>query len=120
MAAHQPRNVFHLLARWDASGRRVANAAADSPRIFTHLDLLPTLAEALGLRWQPQPHRLGLGVSLLSNEPLPTRAELWDPQALDGQLNCPSPVFRALWTRPRPNPVANAATAARAGAAPGG
>jgi phosphoglycerol transferase len=119
MATHQPRNVFHLLARWDASGQRMASAAADSPRIFTHLDLLPTLAEALGLRWQPQPHRLGLGVSLLSNEPLPTRAEQWGPQALDGQLNCPSPVFRAVWTRPRPNPVANAATAARAGPAPG-
>lgn len=104
MATHQPRNVFHLLARWDARGRRIANPAPATPRVFTHLDLLPTLAEALGLRWQPQAHRLGLGVSLLSNEPQPTRAEQWGPQVLDAQLSCPSPVFRSLWTRARPQP----------------
>lgn len=99
----QSRNVFHLLARWDAAGRRLPTPAPSAQRIFTHLDLLPTLAETLGLHWQPQPHRLGLGVSLVSPQPLPTRAEQWGPKVLDSQLSCPSPMFRNLWTRPRPS-----------------
>jgi phosphoglycerol transferase len=101
-AAHRPRSVFHMLARWDATGQRIASATPATDRIFTHPDLMPTLAEALGLRWQPQPHRLGLGVSLLAPQPLPTRAEQLGAQNLDGQLSCPSPLFQTLWTRPRP------------------
>jgi len=114
MATHSTRNVFHLLARWDASGRHIAGAAPAKSRVFTHLDLLPTLAEALGLRWEPQAHRLGLGVSLLSKQHLPSHAEEWGPQALDAQLSCPSPVFQTLWRRSRPTSTATGATAAKA------
>lgn len=119
MATHQPRNVFHLLGRWDASGRHITVAANARSRIFTHLDLLPTLAEAIGLRWEPQAHRLGLGVSLVSKQALPTLAEKWGPQALDAQLSCPSPVFQTLWRRSKPTPAATAATTAKAVPVPG-
>ena len=106
MAARQPRNVFHVLARWDSSGRRLPAPMPSAQRVFTHLDILPTVAEALGLRWQPHPHRLGLGVSLLHPQSLPTEAERLGMQALNARLSCPSPVFRTLWTRNKPTPDA--------------
>lgn len=119
-AEQRDRNVFHMLARWDAKGQPMAGLAPLGQRLLTHLDLLPSLAEALGLRWQPQSHRLGLGVSLLSPQSLPTQAEQWGLQALDGQLSCTSPVFRTLWTRPRPSPAPIAGTAIGPAPWPGG
>jgi phosphoglycerol transferase len=111
-AAHQRRSVFHLLARWDATGRPIAAAESSAPRQFTHLDLMPTVAEALGLRWQPQPHRLGLGVSLLAARPVATRAEQFGTQNLDRLLSCPSPMFQSLWTRPPPARVSGSVSTA--------
>ena len=47
----------------------------DQHREFTHVDVLPTLAEAIGLTWQPAAHQLGLGRSLLTTPAQPTLAE---------------------------------------------
>ncbi|HEY0953138.1 MAG TPA: sulfatase-like hydrolase/transferase [Roseateles sp.] len=94
-AAPGGRTVFHALARYDAQGR--ALPADDQQRLFTHVDLLPTLAEALGLRWSPQPHRLGLGRSLLASERQATLAERDGMAVVNGRLSCRSPLFQRLW-----------------------
>lgn len=91
----QGRTVFHALARYDAQGR--ALAAADLQRQFTHVDVLPTLAEAIGLRWANHPHRLGLGVSLLAGPGEPTLAERDGMATVNGRLSCRSPLFQRLW-----------------------
>jgi len=95
-AAHG-RTVFHALARYDAQGR--ALPADDQQRRFTHVDILPTLAEAVGLRWSSQPHRLGLGVSLLADRPEATLAERDGMAVVNGRLSCRSPLFQRLWMK---------------------
>jgi len=89
------RTVFHALARYDAQGR--ALPADDLQRQFTHVDILPTLAEAIGLRWQPQAHHLGLGVSLLAEPRQPTLAESEGMARVNGRLSCRSPLFQRMW-----------------------
>lgn len=92
------RTVFHALARYDADGR--ALPVPDLQRRFTHVDVLPTLAEAVGLRWRTAPHRLGLGVSLLAEPRQATLVEQEGLPTLDGRLSCRSPLFQRLWFRP--------------------
>ncbi|PZP32448.1 MAG: hypothetical protein DI603_10490 [Roseateles depolymerans] len=93
--AARGRTVFHALARYDAEGRPLP--APDLQRQFTHVDVLPTLAEAIGLSWSPQPHRLGLGVSLLAQPAQPTLMERVGLRTLDGRLSCRSPLYQRLW-----------------------
>ena len=95
-----PRAVFHAMLRVDAAGR--ALGASVLHRRFTHADVMPTLAEAAGLRWGPHPHRLGVGVSLLHPHGAATLAEKMGFETLDGALSCPSPVFERLWLGARP------------------
>ena len=83
------------MLRTDASGRPLPTFA--SQRRFTHADVMPTLAEAAGLRWGPHPHRLGVGVSLLDARQAPTLAETMGFERMDGALSCPSPLFERLW-----------------------
>lgn len=94
----QGRTVFHALARYDGEGR--ALPADDLQRQFTHVDILPTLAEAIGLRWQPQAHRLGLGVSLLAQPGQATLTERDGMALVNGRLSCRSPLFQQLWLKP--------------------
>lgn len=89
------RTVFHALARFDAAGQ--ALPADDLQRAFTHVDVMPTLAEAVGLRWGREPHRLGLGVSLLAGPQSPTLVEREGLATLNGRLSCRSPRFQRLW-----------------------
>jgi hypothetical protein len=89
------RTVFHALARYDAEGR--ALPALDRQRNFTHVDILPTLAEAIGLNWAPQVHRLGLGISLLAEEQPHTLVERDGMELVNGRLSCRSPLFQRLW-----------------------
>lgn len=89
------RSVFHALARYDAEGR--ALPADDQRREFTHVDVLPTLAEAMGLSWAPQTHRLGLGHSLLAAERQHTLVERDGMAVVNGRLSCRSPLFQRLW-----------------------
>ena len=89
------RTVFHALARYDAEGS--ALPAPDLQRQFTHVDILPTLAEAIGLRWSPQAHRLGLGVSLLADPAQATLVERDGMPVVNGRLSCHSPLFQRLW-----------------------
>lgn len=89
------RTVFHALARYDAQGR--ALPGPDQQRVFTHVDVMPTLAEAVGLRWSREPHRLGLGVSLLASPGPATLAEQAGMATLDARLSCRSPLFQRLW-----------------------
>lgn len=91
------RTVFHALARYDAQGR--ALPADDLQREFTHVDILPTLAEAIGLRWSSQPHRLGLGTSLLAGPGQATLAERDGMAVVNGRLSCRSPLFQRLWMK---------------------
>lgn len=89
------RTVFHALARYDAQGRPLP--VPDLQRQFTHVDVLPTLAEAIGLSWSPQPHRLGLGVSLIAQPAQPTLLERVGLRTLNGRLSCHSPLYQRLW-----------------------
>lgn len=91
------RSLFHALARFDGQGRPEPLPTTARQRSFSHLDVLPTLAEALGLRWQPQAHRLGLGVSLLAAEQPATLLEQQGYERSNAQLACPSPLFHRLW-----------------------
>lgn len=95
--APRGRTVFHALARYDARGR--VQLADDLRREFTHVDILPTLAEAIGLRWAREPHRLGLGVSLLAQPAQPTLAERDGLATVNGRLSCRSPLFQRLWMK---------------------
>ncbi|MDM4766119.1 sulfatase-like hydrolase/transferase [Pelomonas sp. SE-A7] len=90
------RTLFHTMARFDGQGRSSALPAGGS-RVFSHLDVLPTLVEALGLSWQPSSHRLGLGVSLLASEAPPTLLEQQGYERTNARLSCPSPLFHRLW-----------------------
>jgi phosphoglycerol transferase len=99
-----PQAVFHALARTDGQGRDWPQpqpaplADAGRPgRLFAHVDVLPTLAEALGLSWAPQAHRLGLGVSLLAPAAGPTWIERLGHEPLQRRLACPSARFQQLW-----------------------
>ncbi|RZL39974.1 MAG: hypothetical protein EOP35_02260 [Rubrivivax sp.] len=89
------RTVFHALARYDADGRMLP--AVDGRRQFTHVDIAATLAEAMGLSWAPQAHRLGLGVSLLAPSQPATLIERDGIGRVDGRLSCRSPLFQRLW-----------------------
>lgn len=89
------RTVFHVLARFDGQGRELP--APDAQRQFSHVDVLPTLAEAAGLSWAPQAHRLGLGVSLLAPGAPATLVERDGFETADGRLACHSPLFARLW-----------------------
>ena len=89
------RTVFHALARYDADGH--ALPVPDLQRTFTHVDVMPTLAEAVGLRWRAAPHRLGLGVSLLAEPRQATLVEQVGLSTLNGRLSCRSPLFQRLW-----------------------
>ncbi len=93
VSAH--RTVFHALARFDGQGRLLA--AVDSARQFSHVDVMPTLAEAAGLQWTPATHRLGLGSSLLAPLPVPTLVETHGFERANGHMSCPSPLFQRLW-----------------------
>lgn len=96
-----PQALFHAAVRVDAQGREqplLPNSPV--PRRFSQVDVMPTLAEALGLRWGPQPHRLGLGVSLLAPAgaaAAPTWLERLGREPLQRRLACPSPRFQQLW-----------------------
>ena len=89
------RTVFHALVRVDAKGHPLP--VDDQQRNFTHVDILPTLAEAIGWRWQREPHRLGLGVSLLAQPASATLAEQDGMATLNARLSCRSPLFQRLW-----------------------
>lgn len=89
------RTVFHALVRVDAKGHPLP--VEDQQRNFTHVDILPTLAEAIGWRWQREPHRLGLGVSLLAQPASATLAEQDGMATLNARLSCRSPLFQRLW-----------------------
>ena len=91
------RTVFHALARYDAQGH--ALPADDLQREFTHVDILPTLAEAIGLRWSSHAHRLGLGTSLLAGPGHATLAERDGMAVVNGRLSCRSPLFQRLWMK---------------------
>lgn len=67
------RSVFHALARYDADGH--AEPADDRRREFTHVDILPTLADA----------------------PQPTLAERFGLAHVNARLSCRSPLFQRLW-----------------------
>lgn len=88
--------LFHAMARQDAQGRE-QGSLLQSSRVFSHFDVMPTLAEAAGLRWTPQTHRLGLGVSLLAQQAPRTLLERSGREVLDARLSCPSPLFQRLW-----------------------
>lgn len=92
-----PQGLFHAVARVDAQGREQPLALATADRRFAHVDVLPTLAQALGLRWSPQPQRLGLGVSLLAAGAPATLLEQMGADRLARRLACPSPRFQQLW-----------------------
>lgn len=70
----------------------------DTERQFSHLDVAATLAQLLGLRWQPQGDRLGLGHSLLAEPGHGTLLEQHGLTRLNQRLGCPSPLFASLWT----------------------
>lgn len=89
------RSVFHALARYDAEGHPLP--MIDQHREFTHVDVLPTLAEAIGLSWEPAAHQLGLGRSLLTTPAQPTLAERDGLALMNGRLSCRSPRFQRLW-----------------------
>lgn len=91
----RPRTVYHAMLRVDGGGRVLAGIPGQ--RRFTHADVMPTLAEAAGLRWGPTPHRLGVGVSLLHPQGAATLAEKMGFERMDGALSCRSPVFERLW-----------------------
>lgn len=93
------RGVFHALARFDAEGRVLPGASAW--RQFTHVDVMPTLAEAIGLQWTPSAHHLGLGTSLLDPALSATLAERDGFERLDARLACESPLFERLWLTSR-------------------
>lgn len=97
LARKQPPAVFHALARWDKEGNPLPPGS--NGRVFTHVDVMPTLADALGMRWLPSPGRLGLGVSLLSRDAPSTWAERLGFEVMDSSLACPSPSFSELWNR---------------------
>lgn len=98
-AAVRPRGVFHAVARWDAQGEPLpVPLPGGTERQFTHLDVAPTLAQLLGLRWQPQGDRLGLGHSLLAEPGQGTLLEQHGLTRLNQRLGCPSPLFASLWT----------------------
>jgi phosphoglycerol transferase len=104
------RTLFHALARFDGQGRPEP-LPATRHRSFSHLDVLPTLAEALGLRWAPQSHRLGLGVSLLASGQPPTLLEQQGFERSNAQLACPSPLFHRLWVgRPQADGARSSST----------
>lgn len=104
------RSLFHALARFDGQGRPEPIPPVRH-RSFSHLDVLPTLAEALGLRWAPQSHRLGLGVSLLAPGTPPTMLEQQGYERSNAQLACPSPLFHRLWVeQPQPAGVRKSST----------
>lgn len=90
------RTVFHALTRVDGQGRPLP--VDDQQRSFTHVDILPTLAEAIGWRWRREPHRLGLGVSLLAEPAASTLAEQDGMAMLNARLSCRSPLFQRLWS----------------------
>jgi hypothetical protein len=105
------RTVFHALIRTDASGRLLPASASD--RRFTHADVMPTLADAAGLRWGPHPHRLGVGVSLLLPGGAATLAEKLGFERMDGALSCPSPLFERMWMSAAPRPASVGAEGTR-------
>lgn len=97
LPAHGPQGLFHAVARVDSRGRETPLVPHPRGRRFAHVDVLPTLAQAVGLRWAPQPARLGLGVSLLADGAPPTLLEQMGPERLARRLACPSPRFQQLW-----------------------
>lgn len=92
--------LFHAMARQDAWGQE--QTLLHPTRVFSHFDVMPTLAEAAGLRWSPQTHRLGLGVSLLAPQQPRTLLERSGRDVLDARLGCPSPLFQRLWATALP------------------
>lgn len=98
--AAAPRRLFQAWARFDAQGREQPLSPDLATRAYSAVDVMPTLAEAAGLRWQPAAHRLGLGVSLLSPQGGPTLVEREGADRMGRRLACPSPVFQRLWTEP--------------------
>lgn len=95
--AGSPRTVYHALARFDGRGRLQGEPKLQ--RDFAHVDLLPTLAAAIGLTWSPHPDRLGLGTSLFSSAGSATLLEREGVQTLNAGLACTSPLFNRLWSR---------------------
>lgn len=94
----RPRGIFHAVGRWDAEGRPVPVPPPALDRQFTHLDVAPTLAQLLGLRWGPDADRLGLGVSLVAPQPRTTLMEEHGLERLNARFACPSPLFARLWS----------------------
>jgi phosphoglycerol transferase len=94
----RPRGIFHVVGRWDANGQHLPTPPPAQDRQFTHLDVAPTLAQLLGLRWSPHGDRVGLGQSLVAEPPAPTLMEQRGLQPLNRRLSCPSPQFADLWT----------------------
>ncbi|MBH9552027.1 LTA synthase family protein [Inhella gelatinilytica] len=95
----QQRDLFHVLLQ--AEGDGTIRKPADRPvpeRQISHLDLLPTLVQALGLTWGADAYRLGMGVSLLQpDRAQPTLLEREGLDRMNRQLVCPSPRFMELW-----------------------
>ena len=102
LAAHQDeRRNFNLFIN-------PARPLPDAERRVSHLDMLPTMLEALG--GTVPGGRMGLGVSLYSGEP--TLLELMDAETLDGKLRGHSEIYNALFVPPAEHGAAVAALSA--------
>ena len=105
LAAEQsrpPASVFHAWAQFNRHGKPVAEGSSPA-RQFTHVDVLPTLAEAAGFWWGPDTHRLGMGVSLLAPDARRTLVERDGLARMNRRMACTSPLFASLWSRPAPS-----------------
>lgn len=97
------RDLFQLLLRADGQGHVLPaltprdENGSPTERQYSHFDVFATLLDAMGLRWSPASHRLGLGVSLLAPEAPATLLEREGVAASNRRLSCPSPLFHRLW-----------------------
>jgi phosphoglycerol transferase len=66
---------------------------ARTDRLFTQIDLFPTILEALGA--SVKDHRLGIGTSVFSHEP--TLAERFTDKELSDELQKQNLLYNNLW-----------------------
>lgn len=86
-------NVFINASLPGCSDATAENCKIDRNRTFTQIDMFPTILEAAGFTLPN--HRLGLGVSVFSEEK--TLVEKYGETSLRQQLRKNSPLYSALW-----------------------